>query len=268
MNQNNHSALELMQMYQYSISELERRAIIRRIGNLVSDYTIWLATNRMGMELTHTKGYDAQASNGRKVKIISFRNSINNQSSLIGVISDHELKFFDELLVVIYTFDFNVNLALIIPKEIILETNLFSRKLNGYALRINNLLTKNPNILDISHILCEQTESTFFNEDRIIKKIESDLKIVGKRTFVNYYEYLKKHVETELIVNVMLSNNLDWKAMTAYTKVKKMKLIFDEKNENKALEIIVNSTNKLIPQSTKDRARELLEQNENNIEYA
>lgn len=268
MNLNNHSALELMQMYQYSITELERRTIIKRKDNLVSDYTIWLAANRMGMKLTYTKGYDAQASNGRKVKIISFRNSINNQSSLIGVISDHELKFFDELLIVIYTFDFNVNLALIIPKKIILETNLFSRKLSGYALRINNSLTKNPNILDVSHILCEQPESTFFNDDRIIKKIESDLKIVGKRTFVNYYEYLSEHVETELIVNLMLSRNSTWKAMTAYTKVKKMKLIFDEKNEKKALKIIVNSTNKLIPQSTKDRARELLERHENNIEYA
>lgn len=257
MNLNNHSVLELMQMYQYSLIEMERRTVIKKHNNIINDYTFWLVSSRMEMELTYTKGYDAQRSNGQKVKIISFRNNVNTKSGLIGIIHDRELIFFDELLVVIYNFDFIVDLALLIPKKIIQETKVFNRNLNGYTLRISNTLTKTPGILDVSKLLSEQK----YNEDRIIKNVECNLKIIGKRNFINYYEFFKNNIKLESIVKIMLANNPDWRENTAYTKAKKMKLIFDEKNNNKALKLLINSTKKSISQSIKDRARELLEKN-------
>lgn len=267
MNLKNYSAIELMQMHQYSITELERRKIITN-GNIISDYTAWLVTNRMQMELTHKKEYYAKKSNNQKVKIISFRNNINNKSGLVGFITDRELKFFDELIIVIYTFDFNVDLAFIIPKKVILETNLFNRNLNGYIIRVNENLTKHPNISDITHIFFDPPEYSYTQEDRILKEIYKKLKVIGKRNFVNYYEYFKKDINIEPMVNIMLSDNPSWKEKTAHTKVKKIKMIFSEKNEVKALTVIANSTNKSTPQSTKDRARELLEKNKKTIEYA
>lgn len=142
-----------MQLNQDTLTELERREVIRTRNNPVSEYTEWLVSTRMGMTLApaSTKGYDAITNDGRKVQIKSRKNNAKNKSMILGIIRNYELNQFDDLIAVIYHPDFSIRYALQIPHELVKIYGRFNQHQNGYTLSITSKLLSDSRVIDISH---------------------------------------------------------------------------------------------------------------------
>lgn len=149
------STVELMQLNQDTLAELERREVIRTRNNPVSEYTEWLVSTRMGMALApaSTKGYDATASDGRKVQIKSRKNNAKNKSMILGIIRNYELNQFDDLIAIIYHEDFSIRYALQIPHELVKIYGRFNQHQNGYVLSITAKLLTDSNVRKIDEML-------------------------------------------------------------------------------------------------------------------
>lgn len=146
------STIELMQLNQETLAELERRNVIRKRNNPVSEYTEWLVSNRRGMVLApaSTKGYDAITSDGRKVQIKSRKNNAKNKSMILGIIRNYELNQFDDLIAVIYHPDFSIRYALQIPHELVKIYGRFNQHQNGYTLSMTAKLLSDRRVVDIT----------------------------------------------------------------------------------------------------------------------
>jgi len=143
--------IELMQLNQDTLSELERRDVIRTRNNPVSEYTEWLVSTRMGMTLApaNIKGYDAITNDGRRVQIKSRKNNLKNQSMILGIIRNYELNQFDDLIAVIYHHDFSIRYALLIPHELVKTYSRFNQHQNGYTVSITKDLLIDTRVCDM-----------------------------------------------------------------------------------------------------------------------
>ncbi|MBU9828449.1 hypothetical protein J1779_00665 [Rahnella sp. FC061912-K] len=262
MNLQDLTAFELLQINQLSLDELERRNILKIRNNPLHDYTNWLVNNKMNMKpiSSNSEGYDLKTSDGRKVMIIAKRNLLNNNSTMLGVISEKLLKNIDETIAVIYHKDLSIQSAVIIPSGVIYKLGVYNHLQKAYAIRVDTKLVCDPNVVDVKLLLCEHSNCDVTDDSKIFESTIRDLRVVGKKTFVKYYQHYALNIDVNEIIQIMLSENVSWKEMTARKKAKKMQSIFKKNDNFKSLKMIINSKSILIPEPLKDQARNLLEE--------
>ncbi|MFU2319374.1 hypothetical protein [Rahnella sp. PCH160] len=252
---------ELIQINQHTLDELERRSILKIRSNPITEYTFWLVKNKMNMALKPSfgEGYDFKTSDGRKIQVMAKRNQLKNNATMIGVISERELRQIDDFLIVIFNGDMSIDLALMIQNKAIMKFGVYNKFHKGYTLRINTALINDESVRDIKLVLCDKSSCNVYIERFKSESIVRDLKIVGKRTFVEYYQYFLDEVDVNYIIEIMLIENINWKQVTARTKANKMKSIFKNNDCCEVLRVIIDSINPLVTQSTKQKAKVLLE---------
>lgn len=269
MKLNHLTADELLQMNQYTLDELERRSILKVGDNPISEYTLWLVKNKMNAKSVSSEfaGYNVRTPDRKKIHILAKRNKLKNHSAILGVISERELRKVDDVLAVIYNEDMSIHTALIIPVHVIEKIGVYNKFQKGYTLRINAGIISDANVVNVKLILCTELNTYTLTKKKKVEDVVNDLKVVGKRTFVKYYQYYIDDIDVNYVIEKMLDDNTDWKAATARTKAKKMKSIFMKGENVKALKLIFESRNHLITESTKEKVIEILEKNHRELKF-
>ena len=146
---------ELLQLTGKILDELSARKIVRTSNNPVSGYTEWLVSERLGLKLcgNSEKGFDSVDKNGVKYEIKARRVTPSNKSKQLSAIRDIEGEHFNFLIAVVYNKDFEVILALKIPRSVVVAKSSYVKSTNSYKLLAEDSLKDEPGVEDIANLL-------------------------------------------------------------------------------------------------------------------
>lgn len=143
---------EKLKAYAEILDSLYTSGIVRTYNSPVGDYTEWLVSNKLGLELQNNSaaGFDAlDKENGLRYQIKGRWVNPKNQRKQLSVIRDYEKFPFDYLIAVIFSFDFEITEAYLIPYEIIKKYFSYNKHLNGILITLTNKLISDPQVKDI-----------------------------------------------------------------------------------------------------------------------
>jgi hypothetical protein len=149
------SPKELLQITGKILDELSAREIVRTSNNPVSGYTEWLVSKRLGLTLcgNSEKGFDSTDKSGVKYEIKARRVTPANKSRQLSAIRDIQGEHFNFLIAVVYDKDFEVILALKIPRSVVVAKSTYVKSTNSYKLMAEDGLKDEPGVEDIAHLL-------------------------------------------------------------------------------------------------------------------
>lgn len=152
---NDFSPKEILQLYGKILDELSARQIIRTSNNPVSCYTEWFVSQRLGLILSGNskKGFDATDKSGVKYEIKARRVTPSNKSRQLSAIRDLDGGHFDFLIAVVYDKNFEVILALKIPRSVVVAKSSFVGSTNSYKLEAKDGLRNEPGVEDLTPLL-------------------------------------------------------------------------------------------------------------------
>lgn len=149
------SPKELLQLDGRIIDELLARDIIRTRNKPVSGFTRWLVSKRLGLILAGNseKGFSGMDEKGLRYEIKSRQVTTSNPSRELSAIRDIEGEHFNFLIAVVYDNDFEVILALKIPRSVVVAKSSYVKSTNSFRLMAEDSLRDQPGVEDIAHLL-------------------------------------------------------------------------------------------------------------------
>lgn len=148
MNFKNLGIKELLRLQSSITEELKDRKVVRTKNNPLGDYTEWLVSKALDLELQSNSkaGYDGIYKNGVRVQIKGRRVTPDNKSRQLSAIRKYDEKDFDELAAVIYDENFNVIVAVLIPHEVVGEYASFREHINAHILILKGPIMSDPRV--------------------------------------------------------------------------------------------------------------------------
>jgi hypothetical protein len=134
------------------MEELRSRKVIRSSNNPVADYTELLVSSVLGLSLLgrSAAGYDATDVSGVRYQIKGRRITTHNKSTRLSAIRNLDSRPFDILAAVIYTSNFEIDYAALIPIEMIAELSGFSKHINGSFFHFRRSVLNDPRVTNIT----------------------------------------------------------------------------------------------------------------------
>lgn len=147
---------ELLRLQASATNGLKARGIVRTQNNPLGDYTEWLVSRALGLELQANSkaGYDGISKDGVRVQIKGRRVTPKNNSRQLSAIRKYDEKDFDALAAVIYDEDFNVIEALLIPHEVVGEYASYREHVNAHILILKGSILSDPRVQSIKQAVC------------------------------------------------------------------------------------------------------------------
>ena len=107
------SEIDLLKLHTSVIDELKARKVVRTKNNPIGDYTEWVISHALRLELSSksSKGYDGIDKKGIKYQIKGRQVTPENPSKQLGAIRNLKGKAFDYLIAVIFDKDFRISNA-------------------------------------------------------------------------------------------------------------------------------------------------------------
>ena len=129
---------QLLKLNAQTIEELIHRGVIRTRNNPVADYTEWLVSKKLNLALVENshEGFDAVDEDGIRYQIKSRRHSKTRASNQLGEIRNLHDCPFDNLIAVIFEWDYSVLFAVKIPVGELEKHARFSAHQNGHILNL------------------------------------------------------------------------------------------------------------------------------------
>ena len=152
MNLEELEVIELLQLQAKATQELKRRNIVRTNNNPLGDYTEWLVSQMMNIDLAKnsTAGYDAISDAGVTFQIKGRRITPSNPSRQLSAIRNYGAKDFDWLIAVIFNEDFKVINAYLVPHEVIGEYYPHREHVNALVVVMSGAIIKDERVMEIS----------------------------------------------------------------------------------------------------------------------
>jgi hypothetical protein len=149
--------IELLRLQADATNELRRREIVRTHNNPLGDYTEWLVSKKMGLNLEGNSkaSYDAISEAGVTFQIKGRRITPENKSRQLSAIRKYESKDFDWLIAVIFNQNFSICSAYLLPHEVIGEYYPHKEHVNGRVVSMSGPILADGRVMEIS----EQLES-------------------------------------------------------------------------------------------------------------
>lgn len=146
------STESLLKRYCEILTELKRREVVRTGNSPTGDYAEWLAAQKLGLILqpNSSKGYDAVDATGVRYQIKSRRVSTDAKSIQLSPIRNMEAKDFDDLIVIVFNEDFEVQEALRVPHRVAASTASRRDHVNGHVLLVRDSLRRQAGVIDIT----------------------------------------------------------------------------------------------------------------------
>jgi hypothetical protein len=137
---------ELLNLQAAVITELQERNIVRTQNNPLGDYTEWLVSKALDLELQSNSkaGYDGISKNGVRVQIKGRRITPKNKSRQLSVIRKYEDKDFDLLAAVLFNESFEVIEAYLIPHEVVGQYAVHRNHVNARILILKGPILNDP----------------------------------------------------------------------------------------------------------------------------
>lgn len=144
------SHIDLLRMYGTLLDEFRARGILRTGTNPLAEYTQWLVTQKLDLVLQAdtTHGYDAHDHAGQRYLIKARRDGTQ-----LSAIRNADHLVFDYLIAAIYTHDFVLELALKIPRRVVLQHAHYTAATNSSVLMITPALTREATVEIITGLL-------------------------------------------------------------------------------------------------------------------
>ena len=146
---------ELLRLQASAKNELFRRGVVRTQNNPLGDYTEWLVSEALGLDLQSNSkaGYDGIDGNGVKFQIKGRRVTPKNNSRQLSAIRKYHEKDFDVLVAVIYDEDFNIIEAVQFPHEVIADYASYRAHVNAHILILKGPILSDPRVISILETL-------------------------------------------------------------------------------------------------------------------
>jgi hypothetical protein len=147
---NNLSPLELLRMYGAILDEFRTRGIVRTINNPLADYTEWLVAQKLNLSIqaNSTAGYDAVDQVGQRYQIKARRAGYH-----LSALRNADQQLFDYVIAVIYTHDFDIQLALKIPYAVVMHYARYTAHTHSHTLIINPAIIHELMVENITALL-------------------------------------------------------------------------------------------------------------------
>ena len=139
---------ELLNLQAAVIAELQVRNIVRTQNNPLGDYTEWLVSKALDLDLQSNSktGYDGISKSGTRVQIKGRRITAKNKSRQLSVIRKYENKEFDLLAAVLFDESFEVIEAYLIPHEVVGQYATYRNHVNGRILVLKGAILNDPRV--------------------------------------------------------------------------------------------------------------------------
>lgn len=149
------SEVELLKLHASIIDELKARKVVRTKNNPVGDYTEWLVSNALSLQLSNNSasGYDGIDKKGIKYQIKGRRITPENNSRQLSAIRNLEGKNFDFLIAVIFDKDYKILNAVMIPHEVVEEYATYKKHVNGHILHLRAAILEDSRVRDIRRLI-------------------------------------------------------------------------------------------------------------------
>lgn len=136
---------ELLALWVEVMDELTSRGVVRTQNNPTADLAERIACDALGLTMAdkNAKGHDAVDSSGYLYQIKGRRLSRGATRKPLGVVRDLDEGQFQHLVVVLFDYDFSINLACVIPYDAFCGIARAVKRLNGHR------ITAGPGLLDV-----------------------------------------------------------------------------------------------------------------------
>lgn len=143
---------ELLVLYSDILKELADRKVVRSFNNPVAGIGEYLAATALGLKLAplSTKGYNATGTDGRRYEIKSRRLTPDNSSRMLSALRDCKSGHFHFLVGVLYSQEFSVYKACLVPHKVVLERAIFKEHVNAHILELEDNLWKCDGVVDLT----------------------------------------------------------------------------------------------------------------------
>ena len=161
-----YTVMDLLALHAGIIEELRNRQILRTVNNPVADYAELLACRALALSpaANSEKGYDAKDKKGRKYQIKARRIANGSKPTRFGVIRELDENHFDFLVTIVFSHDFRVQKAALLPPSVVKEKAFFQSRINGWTLRLCDSLWSHPSVEDVTRQLQEAQEKDQANK--------------------------------------------------------------------------------------------------------
>lgn len=147
------SATTLLRLQAAAVEELRRREVVRTRNAPLGDYAEHLFAKAFGWELTvnSATGYDAQDNQGTRYQIKA-RRLRNNRAGerQLGVLRGLPDKAFDYLATVLFSSDFAVRRAAIIPHAAVVSRAMHIKHVNGWRFLLEDAVWLIEGVQDVT----------------------------------------------------------------------------------------------------------------------
>lgn len=151
---NGYAPKELLCLFGSILDELQSRGIVITSNNPVSGHTEWLVSSRLKLKLAGNseKSFDATDDKGVRYEIKARPVTPNNKSRQLSAIRDIEGGHFDFPIAVVYSKDFDVILALKIPRSVVVSKYSYVKATNSYKLMAEDSLNHDRVCEDVATV--------------------------------------------------------------------------------------------------------------------
>ncbi len=143
---------EIFSLFAEIIEELSRRGVTRSKNNPVGDYAEHLVCKAFALTPAEksTKGYDATDSAGKKYEIKARRKGTRSNPTRFSAIRDLQHRQFDFLVAVLFSQEFTVMRAALIPYDLILKLTFRQEHVNGWILPVRDSVWAANGVVDVT----------------------------------------------------------------------------------------------------------------------
>ena len=150
-----YSVPDLLLLFASVLGELRQRGVIRSTNNPVADYSEWLVSRALGLDLVAASaaGYDAVAPDGTRYQIKGRRITPDNPSRQLSAFrgfASVDVEPFDYLAGVLFNFDFTVYRAALVPVAVVREQSTWQPHVNAWRFRLRDAIWNLPGVVDIT----------------------------------------------------------------------------------------------------------------------
>jgi len=144
--------LGLMRLYSKVLIELNQRGVVRTRNNPVADYTEWLVSTKLGLQLDGNSkvGYDATGEGGLRYQIKGRCISKPNEPVQLSIIRNLEKSQFDFLVAVVFNFKYSIIYGAQIPHQLVSKIAIFSQYQNGYIPILQKSILRQKGVIDLT----------------------------------------------------------------------------------------------------------------------
>ena len=146
------STRELFTLYGATLTELKNRGVTRSTNNPIADYAELLFEKALRLERAprSTKGYDALDRTKHKYEIKGRRVTAHNSSRQLSALRGLDQKHFDFLGGVLFSENFSVFRACLVPHEQVLSNSTFVKQTNSWKFFLVDTVWALPGVVDVT----------------------------------------------------------------------------------------------------------------------